>query len=230
MGGSVCRALFKAVLFDFHQTLFQVERGESWVAGACERIGRGLSEAETVALLERINAARAFPEVVREQAGRDLSPEAHRQATVFWLLSGGVDEALAAALYERLLDPCGWHPYRDTADALAELARLGVPVGVISNTGWNLRKTFAYYGMAGHIKSFTLSCEHGRQKPESEFFRIACAELSSAPAETLMVGDNPESDGGAVNAGMHVYLLPPAPPGVSRGLRAVLRMVGPGGH
>jgi HAD superfamily hydrolase (TIGR01549 family) len=220
----------RAVLFDFHQTLFQVEHGESWLAGACDRIGRDMTEREITSMLAEINAARDFPDVVEGQRGRDLSAAAHRKATVSWLLAAGVDEALAGALYERLLDPCGWHPYRDTADVLAELTRRGIPVGVISNTGWDIRETFAYYSVAGHVKTFTLSCEHGMEKPDPKFFRRACAELSSVPEETLMVGDNPASDGGAIEAGMHVYLFPAAPPSASRGLRAILRLAGSEGH
>ncbi|WP_165975251.1 HAD family hydrolase [Actinomadura rubrisoli] len=216
-----------AVLFDFHQTLFQVEAGESWIGAACTGIGRDTALPEIETLLTQVNAAREFPDVVEGQKGRDRSPEAHRSATLFWLHAGGVDEQLADALYERLLDPSGWHPYRDTAATLAELSRIGVPVGVISNTGWDLRKTFEHYGLAGHVKSFTLSCEHGMEKPDPDFFRLACAELSSPPEETLMVGDNPLSDGGAVAAGMMCHLFPPAPPHASRGLWTILRLVDP---
>lgn len=219
------RAPITAVLFDFHQTLFQVEQGESWIHAACERIRRPITEPEAANLLRRINAAREYPEVIEGQRGRDLAPDAHRRATVGWLRTGGVDEELADALYERLLDPCGWHPYRDAAVTLASLTKWSIPVGVISNTGWDLRKTFAHYGMAADVTSFVLSCEHGREKPDADFFRFACAELNSPPESTLMVGDNPESDGGAVRANMHVYLFPPAPPCASRGLSAVLRLV-----
>jgi FMN phosphatase YigB (HAD superfamily) len=223
LGGQ--RSPIQAVLFDFHHTLFDVEAGVDWIHSAAERIGRTISDQHARALLDEIEAARADPDVMREQQGRDRSEPAHRTATMFWLRTAGVDRHLAAALYGRLRDPGGWFPYRDSAFVLSELAGRGVPVGVVSNTGWDVREAFVHHGLADHVQSFTLSCEHGIEKPEPDLFRIACEELGIRPSETLVVGDNPLTDGGAVTAGMPVYLLPAGLPGDTRGLRVVLRLV-----
>jgi len=40
-----------------------------------------------------------------------------------------------------------------------------------------------------------------------------------------MVGDNPLTDGGAVEAGLTAYILPPELDSEARGLEAVLRLV-----
>ena len=58
------------------------------------------------------------------------------------------------------------------------------------------------------------------------FFLAACAALGVAPEHALMVGDNPLSDGGAVDAGLPTLLLPVVEPRQRRGLGAVLRLVG----
>lgn len=62
------------------------------------------------------------------------------------------------------------------------------------------------------------------RKPAPALFHAACAAL--VPAETLMVGDDPLSDGGAAAAGLRVYLLAPDARGASRGLSAVVALVG----
>jgi hypothetical protein len=41
-----------------------------------------------------------------------------------------------------------------------------------------------------------------------------------------MVGDNHRTDGGAIESGLRTLLLPLPPPGATRGLEAVLRLVG----
>jgi FMN phosphatase YigB (HAD superfamily) len=56
-------------------------------------------------------------------------------------------------------------------------------------------------------------------------FRDACAGLGVEPAATLMVGDNPLTDGGAAAAGLVVLLLPAPRATGRRGLRHVLSLV-----
>src|SRR5690606_23657003 len=88
----------------------------------------------------------------------------------------------------------------------------GVRIGILSNCGWDLRPAFHRAGLSEFVDSWTLSFEHGRQKPDPELFRIACAALGVCPEETLMVGDDASTDTGALAVGMPVFLLPPAPP------------------
>jgi len=159
----------------------------------------------------------------REQ---DLSPQAHRRATARWLRMAGVPGALADALYEELTAPASWQPFADTAPVLRALHRADVAVGVLSNTGWDLRDSFARHGLAKYVNEFTLSCEMGLRKPDIAIFRHACATLGADPRVTLMVGDNPGTDGGCVKAGLSGYLLAPPRDDLPRGLSAVLRLVG----
>jgi FMN phosphatase YigB (HAD superfamily) len=100
-----------------------------------------------------------------------------------------------------------------------------VKVGVISNAGWDVRIQFDAAGLGGLVDVYALSYEIGVIKPDPEIFRRPCEELGVDPARALMIGDTPIPDGGALDIGMPVLLLPLAPPGGPRGLDAVLRIV-----
>ena len=52
--------------------------------------------------------------------------------------------------------------------------------------------------MAADVRTFVLSYEVGEVKPSPEIFLEACFRLHADPAETLMVGDDPVADAGAV--------------------------------
>jgi HAD superfamily hydrolase (TIGR01493 family) len=217
------------VLFDFHQTLFQVEDNSDWIRAAADMCDIRMTDDGIRTLRRVINEKRSDPDVLALQKGRDRSPAAHRRATTGWLRLAGVAPPMVDALYERLRQPEGWHPYTDTEPTLRRLAAMGVSIGVVSNTGWDLRETFRHYDLADYISTYVLSCEHGIEKPDPKLFLIASEAVGARPGETLMVGDNPDSDGGAVAAGMTSYLLPGAPPHTACGLTAVLRLAGVAG-
>lgn len=216
----------RAVLLDFDHTLFTFDDSVDWVRVAQRSLGRDLDETAIRDRYERIEAARRWPEVVAEQRGSQCSPVLHRQAHRSWFRRAGIDEALAEAMYARLLSPAGWTPYRDVAVTLAALRAHRVPVAVVSNVGWDIRPTFAHHGFADQVDAFVLSCEQGVEKPNLTMFRVACEQLGVAPEEALMVGDDPVNDGAAVELGARFRLLPDCPPGGYRGLAEALAPLG----
>ncbi|TMG41879.1 MAG: HAD family hydrolase [Chloroflexi bacterium] len=123
------------------------------------------------------------------------------------------------------MDPASWVPFADTRPTLEALRRRGVKMGVVSNVPRDLRPVFALHGMADLVDAFTHSFEVGAEKPDPAIFRAACRALGVAPAETLMVGDHPEADGGAAKAGLRVYILPAEMDGDVRGLGRVVELV-----
>jgi HAD superfamily hydrolase (TIGR01509 family) len=133
---------------------------------------------------------------------------------------------LPEAIYERMLRPDGWLPYADTAPVLRELRSAGIPVGVVSNIGFDIRPMFEAWDLAGLVDAWTLSYEVGRCKPDPAIFQRACAALGVDPERTLMVGDTPD-DAGAVRAGCMALVLPPVDTGGTRGLAAVLALTHP---
>jgi FMN phosphatase YigB (HAD superfamily) len=215
-----------AVLFDYHQTLFRFEGDEPWINASARACGLELTPADCRDLALRLDDARSWPEVLALGGGRDLSTPAHRAFILAWLRLAGVPQPLARALYARLITPACWYPYPDAELVLCALARHGVPVAIVSNTGWNLRDIFAHHGLGQYVRTFVLSCERGAEKPGPDLFRAACADLGVRPAEALMVGDNPATDGGSVAAGIPAYLVGPEEGDGPRGLDAVLRLAG----
>jgi HAD superfamily hydrolase (TIGR01493 family) len=211
-----------AVLFDFSNTLFHMVDVRTWLTRVATAVGREL-DVDTV--LADVTTAAARPEVVAAQEGRDLSDAAHRDAMRAWFthvpsLAGVEDTAV-----DVLRAPESWVPYPDTAEVLGELAARGVPVGVVSDIGWDIRAHARHAGIADLVGSWTLSCEVGTEKPDPAMFRAACASLRVDPRATLMVGDNPARDGGAVTLGCRAFLLPAEHRLGERGLRAVLDLV-----
>ena len=132
---------------------------------------------------------------------------------------------MAVALYERILVPDGWVAYADAAATLRALRSAGLPVAAVSNVGFDLRPVLDGLGLLELLDAVVLSCEVGATKPDPRIFAAACAALGADPAQTLMVGDHLEADGGASAAGLRTLILPMTPPGGVHGLAAVLDAV-----
>ncbi|MEU1852136.1 HAD-IA family hydrolase [Streptomyces sp. NPDC019990] len=227
-----------AVLFDFSGTLFRVESTDSWLRGALAGAGLRLGEAELTAAARALEVAGALPggvapaRVPEELADawliRDRSAALHRAA--YTGLSRQVtlpDPALHDALYDRHMSPAAWSPYPDAVDVLRTLRERGVPVGVVSNIGWDLRPVFREHGLDPFVDAYVLSYEHGIQKPDPRLFAAAIETLGADPRRTLMVGDDRRADGGATALGCEVHFVDHLPvTDRPDGLRAVLDLVG----
>jgi HAD superfamily hydrolase (TIGR01509 family) len=215
----------RAVLFDVAGTLAMPEDRDRWLLR-----GAGLRDPALAARLEAVGRPGGpYPEAVPDAvaaayAGRDTSPAAHRAGYV-GLLATACDRAMAVALYERILVPDGWVAYADAAATLRALRSAGLPVAAVSNVGFDLRPVLDGLGLLELLDAVVLSCEVEATKPDPRIFAAACAALGADPAQTLMVGDHPEADGGASAAGLRTLILPMTPPGGVHGLAAVLDAV-----
>jgi HAD superfamily hydrolase (TIGR01509 family) len=214
-----------AVLWDFGDTLFRRAGEHRAIIDAAAAMGHDVDEELAQRLWADIQTRARTAE--ERDKGRDLSAELHRQCwTDLYRAADVIAVGLAEALYDMESDPARWMPFADTVPTVTALADRGVPQGVVSDTGFDIRPIFRANGMAEHIGVFVLSYEHGRLKPDPALFELACDELGVSPAETLMVGDNPITDSGAILAGLTSYLLPPAGDAAERGLDAVVRIIG----
>ncbi|MFF4016002.1 HAD family hydrolase [Streptomyces sp. NPDC001843] len=207
-----------AVLFDFSGTLFRVESTESWLRAVLAESALELPERELAATARALEAAGALPggaapvELPAELAGlwavRDESAALHRAA--YTGLSRRVplpDPGLHDALYDRHMSPRAWAPYPDAAEVLRTLREHGIPVGVVSNIGWDLRPVFREHGLDAYVDTYVLSYEHGVQKPDPRLFATACEALGVDPRDVLMVGDSRPADGGAAALGCRVHFV-----------------------
>lgn len=218
------------VLFDFAGTLFDDTGAVPLELFAQQLDARGRGRDLNVAsrLRTAILGRAASPAGTELRLGSDRSPERHRAA---WMeiarTTCGVGEQQAEAFYECLTAAQGWRPYPDTAPVLRELHAAGVPVAVVSNTGWDIRRSFEAAGVQDLVTDFVLSCEVGVEKPDRSLFLLACDRIGVAPDHAVHVGDDPRSDGPAVDAGLSVLLLAHERASMRpRGLHAALRLIG----
>lgn len=223
-----------AVLFDFHGTIAQVEDPIEWVLAAALACGTTLDRIAATALADRLVTAgraggprpgRVPPHLAEVYAQRDLTSRDHRAA--YAGLAATVPttvEGLPDALYERLLVPEGWRVYADTLPTLRALYAAAVPIGVVSNIGFDIRPICDALGFARYVSCWALSYEVGCCKPDPTIFRYACRALGVEPEDTLMVGDTP-ADAAAVDAGCRALVVPSNPPGSVNGLETVLSLV-----
>ncbi len=208
----------RAALFDFGDTLFYSPDGGQVIA---EEAGVERSEADQ--LWSEIWASSKTPEAMA--IGRDRALELHRRGWIeLFAPADRYRTGLAELLYEKVMDHRRWRPYPDTGPVLRELKRRGVRLGVISNIPEHLGDVFRSHRLGGLIDAFVHSYELGLEKPDPSLFLTCCRRLRVAPRQALMVGDNPRSDGGAVEAGLEVLLLPAVRPGRRRGLDRVLEL------
>jgi HAD superfamily hydrolase (TIGR01509 family) len=218
-------AAVRAVLFDWGDTLFAPPDAARVIVDAAAERGVRVDLASARAIWNDLwELGKTREELAK---GRDLSSAAHREVwTALFRRADATAPGLGAALYERVMNPAAWMPYPDTTPTLRALRARGVKVGVVSNVPRDLRPIFAAKGLADLVDTFTHSFEVGAEKPNPAIFLHASESLGTAPSETLMVGDHPVADGGAVKAGLQFYLLPPGgAPDRPRGLDQVVRLV-----
>jgi HAD superfamily hydrolase (TIGR01509 family) len=213
----------EAVLCDFSNTLFRMIGTDEWLRRVAADTGRTLDD--PAAVLAALDDAAAEPEVAAAQVGRDLDADAHRRAMLTWFARVPFLAGIEEAARERVVAEDSWVPYGDTGTFLAALADRGVPVGVVSDIGWDIRGHARAAGLLDLVGAWVLSCEEGREKPAPELFRAACERLGADPRRTLMVGDNPVRDGGAVAAGLRAFVLAGEQRERERGLGDVLALV-----
>lgn len=219
---------FTAVLFDNGNTLFYKPHPAPAIVALAGRLG---ARVEETSAREAWLAVKAHKRTLRQEAiawGRNRSAEGHQE---YYTACYAPLEALAPGLADAFYggfktNPESMVPYPDTAAVLAALHGAGVKIGIVSNTGWNIREGYRRHGLDRYVDSFVLSYEHGVAKPEVTLFQTACSELGVEPDHTLMVGNNAVADSGAAAAGCTSLVLPEVSRGEPRGLEAVLRLVG----
>ena len=213
-----------AVIFDFSGTLFHCEDTEAWLRGALRHAGITATDDEVTQYAARLHASGGQPggrpdvtvpaELAELWARRDLTPTDHRAAYTALVDRVGLPwPGLEDVLYDRHCAPEAWDAYPDTVSALELLRERGLPVAVLSNIGWDPRPVFKYFNVDHLIRGYVLSYEVGVKKPDPRIFQLACDVLGEAPADVLMVGDDPVADAGATAIGCAFAAVEHAPVG-----------------
>jgi HAD superfamily hydrolase (TIGR01509 family) len=217
--------MIRGVLFDWGDTLFSPPDAASVIVRAAKDRGVPIDPERARALWDELWEIGKMPEELAK--GRDLSAEAHREIwTGLFERANAAVPGIARTLYERVMDPRAWIPYPDTEATLRALRARGSKIGIVSNVPQDLRPIFAAHRLQDLVDAFTHSFEVGVEKPDPAIFLRACERLGTKPDETLMVGDHPVADAGALKAGLRFHLLPPdGAPHRARGLDRVVALV-----
>ncbi|MEV1287407.1 HAD-IA family hydrolase [Micromonospora sp. NPDC049679] len=219
---------FEAVLFDAGDTLIRLSgNGETLLHRAAAVLGVDPLDPQEVALvwrrvLERSSTAEELAK------GRDLSNARHREVWTALYDTAGCERlapGLSEELYGLTVSAESWEAFPDTVPTLKALRERGLRIGIVSDTGFDLRPAMDLLGMSPFLDTVVMSFERGVCKPAVAPFLTACEQLNVSPERTLMVGDNPLTDSGAVAAGMYVFLLPPPAKSGARGLGHILSLV-----
>jgi len=214
----------EAVLFDFANTIFHVLPLPEWLRRVAVDAGRPLDDPDVVAA--SLADAYQLPEVQAAQVGRDTDQAAHRRGMYAWWRQVDFLRGIEELAYDRMIADDSWVPYPDTGPVLQELRAREIPVGVVSDIAWDIRRHVVAAGLEELIGAYALSFEVGREKPDPQLFLKACADLGCDPRRTLMVGDNPSRDAGASATGMRAFILAGEHRIGERGLRQVLSLLG----
>ncbi|MCR8897042.1 HAD family hydrolase [Gordonia sp. GONU] len=208
----------RAVLFDFSGTLFRFEARDDWFVDLLDDSGEAFVPERQADIIRRMVAPVGLPEGIEGDdrtawERRDLDPELHRVGYLALLRTVGMSNAgHANSLYDRVLDPESWVPFADTVEVLTRLADTGVPIGIVSNIAFDLRKVLALHGIDHLVDAYALSYEVGAIKPEPRLFRAALDPIGVPAGDVLMVGDSEKADGGARALGCSFALVHDVPP------------------
>jgi len=199
----------RGVLLDWRGTLAVTVPWSRWIERALRRVGGAADPAEVRRVGAALGDALALAAVRRTWSRHDVSAAVHRTCHDTWFRAAGIPADLAAALYAEESDPARNPFAADVRPTLAALDGAGLAVAIVSDIHFDLRPTFAAAGLDGFVDAYVLSFEHGAQKPDAVFFRLALEALGISAGEALMVGDRSTHDGAAVEAGIPTLLLPP---------------------
>jgi FMN phosphatase YigB (HAD superfamily) len=174
---------FSVVLFDRQGTLFHDERDEvlSRIRASVTSIGQALDDADVMRLASQLGNAAEHPQVLAARERADCFAELHPAATLLELRLAGFGDELALAIWSRDGDVAATHRYPDTPQVLRALRSRGVRIGVISDIHYDVQPHFERHGLAECIDTFTLSCQHGCEKPDPRLFQIALQVLGTRP-------------------------------------------------
>lgn len=202
----------RAVFFDAVGTLIHPDPPAPAVyAEAARRFG---SRLDLAAVTTRFRAAFRRQEEIDRSGGLrtgEAREVARWRAIVAEVLDDVSDpESCFDFLYAHFARPSAWRTEPEAAAVLAELTRRGYRLGIASNFDERLRRVAEGLPGLAPVQHLVISSEVGWRKPAPAFFHQLWAQSGLAPAEVLLVGDDPVNDyGGAHACGLHALLYDP---------------------
>jgi HAD superfamily hydrolase (TIGR01662 family) len=144
--------------------------------------------------------------------------------------SGDAVHGVAVTIVRAWEQSTNFELYEDVPPVLRELRRLGLAIGLVSNTSRDLRRFVDTFSL--DVDTWISSGAHGKVKPSASIFLTVLDRLGVEPRDAAMVGDSPLDDvDGARSLGMRAFLLDrearfPGGDGVLRDLYALPAALG----
>ena len=104
----------------------------------------------------------------------------------------GVESSLDIMEADLAEELSGLRLFPEVPDVLVKARAAGLRLAVCSNLAYEYGP--AVRGLLPELDAYVLSYEVGLAKPHPTMYRLACAELGCAPAETVFVGDSKRCD------------------------------------
>jgi len=217
---------FAAVLFDNGDTLFHKPFAPPAIVSLAGELGVTVDPDAAHDAWDSVKRMKRSIDDTDLVVGRNRSADGHRRYYLrCYAPLDGLCPGLAEVFYREFkTSASSMIPYPDTRATLEAIHRAGIAIGIVSNTGWNIRAGYERAGLGDLVDCFVLSYEHGMAKPETGLFALAARSLGVEPGSALMVGNNGRADSGAVELGCTCLILPSVQRGAVRGLDAVLRL------
>lgn len=205
-----------AILFDAVGTLLYADPpvGDVYHQAAA-RFGSRLSAAEIAHRFKQSLAGDNQPPLSGESLHRPATSEALEHQRWQRIVRATIDdipdtaaERLFAELWQHFSEPTSWQLYDDVDATWLRLSTLGYQLGIASNFDSRLRTVAAGLAPLHQCQHWFISSEAGHPKPDPRFFRMVEQQLSLAPSQILLVGDDWTNDVlGARSAGWSVVWL-----------------------
>jgi putative hydrolase of the HAD superfamily len=192
----------KAVVFDFFGTLTPVSPGEVWAGNAAKLAAvLGVGAEPLLQLLDD-----SFPERITGVLGDERQTMQALAGRLGVSLTG---EQLAEAIAVRRSVQEAMFTLRPEALGVIERLRsAGLKTGLVSDCTSELPDAWARLPLAALIDAPVFSCIEGTRKPDPRLFRKVAADLATAPASCVYIGDGGGQElTGASALGMRAVLL-----------------------
>ncbi len=210
-------SLFKAITFDFWDTLYVIERSQEYLDRRISEFSAALLELGVEKDPEQI--VDAFRQGWKEahyhqrREGKEIMPWGHLEI-ILQQLQLDLGSTSKDRLYEVYTTFTKRNPPRlnDFAAEIMQNLYSRYKLAIICNTGATpgtiLREIMARDHIIDYYDCLVFSDETGYAKPHSRIFQHTLEKLNSTPGESAHIGDDPLTDvAGAKRAGMTAIWL-----------------------
>ena len=101
-----------------------------------------------------------------------------------------------------------WLPFKGVREALDELKRKSIGMGIISNWDWTARDVLTAAGLIDYFDPIIISAEVDCMKPDIRIFELALQKMDISAGQCLYIGDNYYDDAlGSRKVGMQALII-----------------------